>query len=122
MPYINKRTYKPHNTNKELGYKKDKEWSAFYGSRSWKTLRDWYIREHPLCENCLRYDITTPADEIHHRTPFRLGKSKDDKWKLFLDPNNLMSLCKSCHLRIHKEINNTKTITDNVIPEKLEVY
>ena len=120
MPTLTRRTYKPKREHKELGYKKSKEWQVFYGSRAWHTLRNWYMLEHPLCENCLQYGITTPATDCHHKHPFRLGKTKQDKWDLFLDPSNLMALCESCHHRIHNKINETQQIVYDVIPEKYE--
>lgn len=122
MPNITKRTYRQKRPKKELGYKKSKDWDEFYQSRLWSTLRNWYILEHPLCENCLRYNVNTPAEHVHHIRPFRLGESKDDKWKLFTDPDNLMSLCSSCHHKIHNKINETGIIVFDVIPEKLETY
>ena len=122
MPNIIKRTYKQKRPKKELGYKKSKNWDEFYQSRLWYTLRSWYITEHPLCENCLKYNINTQATEVHHRKPFRLGITKDEKWKLFSDPNNLMSLCSSCHHRIHNKINETGEIVYEVLPEKLDLY
>ena len=120
MPIITKRTYKEKRPKKELGYKKSKDWDEFYQSHKWKTLRTWYMREHPLCENCLAYLISTPAIDCHHKIPFRTGKTKDDKWKLFSDPNNLMALCESCHYKIHKQINETGEIIYNVLPDKLD--
>lgn len=119
MPNITQRTYRQKREKKELGYKKSKEWSEFYSSRSWQNLRSWYMRNHTLCENCLKYGISTPATDCHHKVPFRLGKSKDDKWSLFLDPDNLEALCESCHHLIHNEINKTQIITGYVLPEKL---
>lgn len=119
MPKIQNRTYKPKREKRELGYKKSKEWSEFYGSRAWSNLRTWKITHDSLCENCLKYGISTPAEHVHHKIPFRLGKTKDEKWELFLDPDNLESLCSSCHHLIHNQINKTQTIPNYVLPEKL---
>ncbi|WP_256262960.1 HNH endonuclease signature motif containing protein [Listeria monocytogenes] len=38
----------------------------------------------------------TPTDEVHHILPISQGGTHDR--------NNLMSLCKSCHNKIHLEI------------------
>lgn len=118
--YLSKRTYKVKHNKKDLGYKKSKEWQEFYGSRAWQRLREWYITNHPLCENCQRYLLSEPATEVHHKKPFRLGKTKEEKWDLFLDVDNLESLCNSCHHKIHEEINKTGTIVYETIPAKLE--
>jgi 5-methylcytosine-specific restriction protein A len=63
-----------------------------YGCR-WHTIRDRYISNHPLCEQCLKSDRFVPADEVHHITPTTLGGGHAD--------NNLMALCKSCHAHLH---------------------
>lgn len=123
MPTLTNRTYrtkKEKNGNKDLGYVKSKDWASFYNSHKWKTLRQWYMNEHPLCENCLKYSLSTEATDCHHIKPFRLGKSKDDKWDLFTDPNNLMALCQSCHQRIHNKINELHQVVTQVTPEKIE--
>lgn len=120
MPTIINRTYRKKESKKELGFKKSKEWSEFYGSRAWTNLRAWYMLDHPLCENCIKYGISTPATDCHHKIPFRTGETKDKKWELFLDPDNLEALCESCHHRIHNEINKTQQIPNYVLPEKLD--
>lgn len=122
MPVVTKRTYRQKRPKKELGYKKSKEWSEFYQSRLWSNLRSWYMSEHPLCENCLKYGINTPATDCHHRKPFRLGATKDEKWELFSNPQNLLALCSECHHRIHNKINETGTLVYEVLPAKLDTY
>lgn len=67
-----------------------------YNSKKWKELRKKHIDEHPLCECC--GDIAT---QVHHIIPFSNGKSEKEIKKLAYDPDNLVSLCKSCHLKKH---------------------
>ena len=62
-----------------------------YG-RAWKRIRDRYIKEHPLCEECRRQGRLTPAEEVHHVLPLSHGGTNS--------MDNLMSLCTSCHSRI----------------------
>jgi 5-methylcytosine-specific restriction protein A len=62
-----------------------------YG-RTWKRIRDRYIKTHPLCEECLKNKKTTPANEVHHIKPLSKGGDSSDE--------NLMSLCSSCHSTI----------------------
>jgi 5-methylcytosine-specific restriction protein A len=57
----------------------------------WQQLRDRYIKEHPLCVECSKRGIATPADEIHH-----IVAIGDAPW-LRLEWNNLMALCVACH-------------------------
>ena len=64
--------------------------------RAWKRIRDRYAREHPLCEWCEKNGRLTSAEEVHHILPISLGGTHDK--------SNLMSLCKSCHNKIHLEL------------------
>jgi len=66
-----------------------------YG-RSWKRIRDSYAAAHPLCERCLAEGRLTPVDEVHHIVPISRGGTH--AWE------NLMSLCQSCHNKIHHEM------------------
>lgn len=65
--------------------------SVRYGA-SWRKRRNKYIKEHPLCEECLKEGKITVATEVHHIIPIKDGGTHDY--------DNLMSLCKSCHSRI----------------------
>ena len=66
-----------------------------YG-RAWRKVRESYVLKHPLCERCLEKGRFTPVDEVHHIIPVSQGGTNKE--------NNLMSLCKSCHNKIHLEI------------------
>ena len=66
-----------------------------YG-RAWKRIRDRYARAHPLCEMCLKEGRMTPVEEVHHILPISQGGNHRE--------SNLMSLCQSCHTKIHYEI------------------
>ena len=65
-----------------------------YG-RAWKRIRDSYVKTHPFCEQCFEKGIIVPVDEVHHKKPLSEGGSHDR--------SNLISLCKSCHAKIHAE-------------------
>ena len=67
-----------------------------YG-RAWKRIRDRYAKAHPLCEMCLKEGRLTPMTEVHHIKPVQEGGGNED--------SNLMSLCHSCHERIHRLLN-----------------
>lgn len=63
---------------------------------AWERLRNWYIRQHPLCAECERAGRVTAAEHVDHIRPFRRPDgSMDDA--LRLDPSNLQSLCPPCH-------------------------
>ncbi len=66
-----------------------------YG-RAWKRIRDRYAAEHQLCEMRLQEGRVTLIDEVHHVAPVSKGGTHDRR--------NLMSLCRSCHNKIHAEM------------------
>ena len=66
-----------------------------YG-RAWKRIRDRYASKHPLCERCLEEGRLTPVEEVHHILPVSRGGTHSE--------SNLMSLCRSCHNKIHHEL------------------
>ena len=73
-------------------YERNKETKRKYG-RSWKKIRKRYVASHPFCEECLKKGILVPVDEVHHVIPLSDGGTHDE--------DNLMSLCKTCHAKIH---------------------
>lgn len=99
MPRI--KTLKSTKTHKHLPYRHENKWQIFYGSRAWQNLRNEQIMDNPLCEHCLLEGKIKSAQCVHHRIPFSEGITDEDKWKLFLDDKNLISLCNDCHRKIH---------------------
>lgn len=75
-------------------YKRDPETHRRYG-RSWRKIRSAYVKENPYCERCFKNHILTPTEEVHHIIPLLEGGTHNKE--------NLMSLCKSCHAKIHAE-------------------
>ena len=75
-------------------YSRDPEVHKKYG-RAWKRIRDSYVHKHPLCEQCLKEGRYVAVEEVHHIVPLAEGGSNDE--------SNLMSLCRSCHEKIHHE-------------------
>ena len=65
-----------------------------YG-RVWKRIRDSYVKTHPFCELCFEKGVIVPVEEVHHKLPLSEGGTHDR--------DNLISLCKSCHAKIHAE-------------------
>lgn len=72
----------------------DLEEQAFYKSWRWQRLRKWKLKQDPLCEICKAEGRITPAAIIHHIKPIKGGGG-------LMDVDNLMSLCKACHNRLH---------------------
>ena len=76
-------------------YDRDPAVRRRYG-RAWKRIRDRYAAAHPLCEQCLKEGRLTSVEEVHHILPISRGGTHD--------ASNLMSLCQSCHTKIHHEL------------------
>ena len=65
-----------------------------YGSE-WQRIRAAYVRRHPFCERCFAEHKLTLVEEVHHILPLSEGGTNEEA--------NLMSLCQSCHTKIHLE-------------------
>lgn len=76
-------------------YERAQDANKKYG-RAWKRIRDRYAAKHPLCERCLEEGRLTPVEEVHHIVPISKGGDHRE--------TNLMSLCQSCHTKIHHEL------------------
>jgi len=80
--------YNAEYNNFHRGYKS----SERYGS-AWRKIRARYVKEHPLCERCLKEGRLVPVQIVHHILPKAEGGSDDF--------GNLMSLCQGCHNKVH---------------------
>ena len=69
----------------------------------WKKLRQWHIQNEPLCRHCRERGITRAAEEVDHIL------SVNSRPDLRLDPSNLQSLCRSCHVRKTRQDNGGET-------------
>lgn len=80
MPYLQKRKKKYKN---KIGVSKDI--SKIYNSAMWRNLRNGYLIQHPICEECLReyeegkrlIEEISSTEEIHHITPISKGNTKN---------------------------------------------
>lgn len=81
-------------------YTKTEDASEFYNSKAWKDMRESILkRDLYLCRECKAFGKRTEATEVHH--VFTLATRPDLK----LNPNNLISLCRDCHLSHHNHLN-----------------
>lgn len=58
----------------------------------WDQLAAEYRADNPLCERCLKHGRTTAAKDVHHKAKV------SDAPELALDWDNLMSVCRKCHV------------------------
>lgn len=73
-------------------YRRDPATRSRYG-KTWQAARRKYKAKHPLCEMCLVEGKAVPMEQVHHIVPLSQGGTHDE--------SNLMSVCKSCHSKIH---------------------
>ena len=110
MPTLNlqkktkRETHHNQTPNRELRQK-------YYNTTEWRKLRELYIKEHPIGEECLNVKgKVTVATSVHHRkSPFKNGECNK---ALFLDYDNLMSVCHECHAEIHNREQGHITVQD----------
>ena len=91
-----------------------------YSSPRWKALRQRALkRADGICEEC----YSLGEVQVHHKVPVSLGR-ESDIWDL----DNLIVLCRSCHLEAHRRIETAKLpdwqrrlyeLVDKPIPRKL---
>lgn len=96
MPTINKpkKTRKNENTMR-------RERMEIYNTARWRELRLVKLSRNPLCEMCLKEGRITPTEDIHHIVSFMTVYDYQQRLRLAFDFNNLMSLCKQCHQKMH---------------------
>ena len=66
--------------------------NRFYQSKVWRSLRNEYIKQNPLCVYCQSNGIIKEAKVVDHIIPILMGGNS-------LSVTNLQSLCDSCHAR-----------------------
>lgn len=97
MPTINKP--KKQNNSNSLRLER----MEIYNTSRWRELRHAKFNADPLCEICLREDRVTPAEDVHHKVSFMSVYDPGQRKRLAFDFENLMSLCKRCHQKVHNE-------------------
>ncbi len=81
-------------------YKKDRKdiiEQKFYSSKDWLKVRN-IIRnlDNNLCLMCLENKELNNIDTVHHIEELK------ENWSKRFEKDNLISLCESCHQKIHK--------------------
>ena len=80
---------------KQYDKKREPEEVKFRRSRQWRMTRDYIMqRDGYLCQECRKHGRYTIASEVHHIVP--LWQDRDKR----LDDDNLISLCRRCHVRM----------------------
>ena len=72
--------------------KASEAWHWMYRTHLWRDeLRPGQLLREPFCRECAARGQRVRATVVDHVLPHR------GSWRLFSDPGNLQSLCKSCH-------------------------
>lgn len=75
-----------------------KKVNPFYKSKAWRRKREYILmRDGFQCQECKKYGKNTDAKIVHH------VKEVEDFPELKLKCSNLVSVCASCHNKIHVE-------------------
>lgn len=65
----------------------------------WESARKSFLIDRIWCEECLKNDIYTPANTVHHSHGFV-------DYNSFFDKRWWVALCASCHSKIHSQLTN----------------
>lgn len=108
---------KPPKTNTDRNNTDNRKLRAkAYNNSTWRKMRDTYLKEHAVCQDCISKGKITPATDVHHiKSPFKNGEIN---YSLLLDYTNLISLCKECHGMRHAAEQGHKTA--EIIIEELD--
>ena len=86
--------YCPEHKPQKAPRRESAQWHAWYSKPIWRDdLRPAQLMRQPFCCSCLAQGYRTRASVVDHVIPHR------GDWRLFVDPDNHQSLCKSCHDR-----------------------
>lgn len=73
---------------------------SFYKSIAWQNCRNAYMKKvGGLCEDCLKENKITPAEEVHHikfLTPYNINDPS-----ITLNFDNLVAVCREHHRQRH---------------------
>lgn len=99
MAWINK----PKRRTPEHITENEKRRREIYSSTRWRKLRAAKLMQNPLCEICLANDKTTIGIDIHHIVSFVKIDDPLRRKDIAYDFDNLMTLCKICHQKLHND-------------------
>lgn len=80
-----------------------KLYKQLMNSRRWRELRAKKLQANPLCEIHLQQGKWVAASVVHHIVEVESGRTEEQCRALAYDWNNLQSLCRECHKKIHQE-------------------
>ena len=92
------------------------ERQTLYKSARWLKLRQAILqRTDGLCVRCLDKGRITEAKIIHHRRPWKDGRTKAERESLMWNEDNLEPLCNGCHNEAHHLLDPLKRETSEIL-------
>lgn len=90
---------------------------SFYKSKAWKKCREYiYNKYHGLCVECGK-----PGEEVHHIIWLSADNMNDTS--ITLGEDNLILLCRDCHMNKHRKKEVTKSgLVFNENGELIQAY
>ena len=94
----------------------DERIDSFYTRQAWRKCATAYRRSvGGLCEKCRQSGLIVPAEEVHHK--IKLTPETINRPEIALNWQNLIALCKDCHLKEHRKEKRWRVDADgNVTP------
>lgn len=75
--------------------------AKYYNSPAWTNTRRCVAQEKPLCELSLLQNRVVNADELHHLIKFNEQPTDELRFRLLIDPDNIIGVSTQKHLNIH---------------------
>lgn len=84
-------------------YRHSATYNRLINSNRWRAIRAQQLAEHPFCELCAKKGVyyQTGATEVHHIVPIDSARTEEEAERLAYSPDNLSSLCRACHSKLH---------------------
>ena len=120
MATINRKQLGSHKRNgsSKASYGEQKN---YYNNQIWKSNRERYLEQHPICEICYQHGRIEAATCVHHMIPWSRGIDEKHKEMLLTNPDNFMSLCSNCHKWLHiKDDRSHQDILNYLSPKEYE--
>lgn len=85
---------------------KTRDYYRLLHSKRWQILRREKLMQNLYCEVCGR-----PATEVHHIVPVESMPLRQMEMLMF-DMQNLQSICRKCHLKVHRDMHSKSKATN----------
>lgn len=94
--------------------RKKGKYDSLYKTKAWQNLRKYVLmRDSYLCQVGMRYGKREDAEVVHHIFPV------EEYPELFYNPDNLISLSKKAHNKMHDRLTDEITIEGKRLQERV---